>query len=56
MSNTKQERRINKIKRKYGADAFKRFGKKGGNELLIAQGEGYRITIDKSHRATKKIK
>jgi hypothetical protein len=42
-----------KIKRKYGADAFRRWGKLGGNELLIAQGQGAKITVHKRRRINK---
>jgi hypothetical protein len=48
MSNTKQEQRITKIKKKFGANAFKNWGgKTGGSPVLKAWREG-RITIHKS--------
>jgi len=37
--------RVEKIKKKYGKDVFRRWGKTGGNELLIAQGQGKKIII-----------
>jgi len=40
-------KRVKKIKEKYGEDAFKIFGKKGGNPVLLAQRKGYKITIHK---------
>ncbi len=40
-----QRDRVQKIKRKYGTTAFVRWGKKGGNPVLIAQGQGKKIII-----------
>jgi len=42
---SKYDSRTAKIRRKYGANAFQRWGKLGGNKLLIAQGKGYKITV-----------
>ncbi len=39
--------RTRKIRQKYGVNAFRTWGKRGGNKLLIAQGKGYKITIHK---------
>jgi hypothetical protein len=42
--------RIEQIKRKYGANAFRVWGREGGNPLLLAQGQGAKITIHKRSR------
>ena len=47
-------RSIESIKRKYGSKCFEKWGERGGNELLLAQGKGYKITVDRSHRVPKK--
>ena len=39
--------RVNKIKRKYGVNAFRKWGREGGNPVLIAQGKGEQIIIRK---------
>ncbi len=44
-----QVERINKTKRKYGANAFRRWGAKGGSPILLAYRlhrpvKGYRVT------------
>ena len=38
-------RSVEKIRQKFGKNAFREWGKEGGNELLIAQGRGAKITI-----------
>jgi hypothetical protein len=43
--------RVTRIKRKYGADAFRKWGREGGNPVLIAQGQGAKITIHKRRRS-----
>ena len=43
-------RNVEAIKRKYGKDAFVKWGKTGGNEVLLAQGRGDKITIRKRKR------
>jgi len=40
-------KRIKKIREKYGADAFRKWGSAGGNPVLLAQKKGYKITIRK---------
>jgi hypothetical protein len=45
----RDSQRIQKIKRKYGADAFKKFGRKGGSPILLSYAlkkpvKGYRVT------------
>jgi hypothetical protein len=47
MSYAKEQKRVEKIKRKYGANAFKIWGEEGGNPVLIAQGRGDKISIHK---------
>jgi len=42
------------LKRKYGKGCFVKWGKRGGNELLLSQGKGYKITVDRSQRVPKK--
>jgi hypothetical protein len=50
MSYEKEQQRINKIKKKYGANIFKTWGEEGGNPVLIAQGKGYKISIHKKRK------
>ena len=44
------ERRTLKIKSKYGKDAFVKWGRLGGNPVLLAQAEG-RLTIHRKRKA-----
>lgn len=48
---SKQTERVAKIKRKYGEPIFKKWGREGGNPVLIAQGRGDKIII--KHRPHK---
>lgn len=45
--------RTQRIRRKYGEDAFREWGALGGNPVLVAQGEG-RVTIHKKKPKPKK--
>lgn len=47
----KQKERVAKIKRKFGETSFVRWGKLGGNPVLISQGRGDKIII--KHRQHK---
>jgi len=49
ISMAKYDARTERIKRKFGADAFKKWGKKGGSPILIAQREG-RVTVHKKRK------
>ncbi len=40
-------KRIKKIREKYGADIFVKWGKSGGNPTLLAIKKGYKVTIHK---------
>jgi hypothetical protein len=44
-------RSVQAIKRKYGANAFRTWGKRGGNPVLIAQGRGDKIIIRRRKKA-----
>ncbi len=46
-SKSYEEERIRRIKREYGADAFRKWGVRGGNPVLLAQGRGDKIIIRK---------
>ena len=39
--------RIEKIKKKFGANAFKRWGASGGNPILNAIHKGYKVKVVK---------
>lgn len=44
-------RNVSAIKRKYGANAFKRWGRKGGSPILAAWAENHQV---KGYRVTHK--
>jgi len=43
----KEKERVQKIKRKYGETAFRKWGKMGGNKYLKALGRGDTLIIRK---------
>ena len=43
----RKKSRVRKIKRRYGHDAFSKWGKSGGNPVLIEQGKRNRAKKDK---------
>lgn len=51
MNNTKQMERIRKIKQKYGVNAFRKFGEKGGSPYLMALHRGDKLVIKHKSKA-----
>lgn len=43
-------RSVQAIRRKYGVNCYKRWGKMGGNEILNAIGQGYKVSIHKTSK------
>ena len=48
--NINMARSVVAIRRKYGKNAFQKWGKSGGNPVLIAQGRGDKIIIQRRKR------
>lgn len=46
----RNSQRVEKIKRKFGTTIFRTWGMRGGNPVLIAQGRGDKIIIQRRSR------